>query len=421
MMLGMDRHASNGSLARFRLDYPNLNEHVKRFGEWLAYPHRHGARLRPSTARVYTSAVRSVLVKVMVCAQTPSEAAQVIGAPAITAWRLFLAFTARGGLIGDGTPGGSLYYEPPPGVLPEAVAQLLRRHTRTALGDHYTKVWMAGHIRCLWRYARPDSLGYLPLGALLRREPSGLYSLAINDLDGPELPSRFRGAPVQPDLESAVYLALWSHAGTTPDLRRAPLFTAAPVILNSDAPNPLWDFDASIPTPAPNAIWDVCGRPAGRRATLPPEGVALLAGEAVDLSGVMMSYKAFDGTMFAWGRAANYRWTGCEPLTPEEVEEEHREVLAFHDPRPPPRPEPPLSKWMMQGVNLVGVPPLDPTEPTEPGSAPGLPPREAEATLTAREDVPGGPMPTPMAVPDMETPPPAEPAEAFDNPEWPPG
>lgn len=394
----MSRHAMNGALSRFRLDYPDLDQHIDRFSEWLLHDHSGG--FGGATSRAYTSAVRSVLVRMLIDGVPPSVSLLRAPTSGVTAWRLFLAFTALGGLISDGTPDGSLDYKADgrrPVLKPE-VAQMMRRHTRTALGDYYARTRLDGCVRRLWRYARPNGYGGLMLGTLLRRNAAGLYVLDPEAIDGPELPSRFRSASRTDtaDLEAALYLALWSHAGTTPDPNTTPLFLAVPAI-----------EDSRLNPPAPLGMWDACGRPSGVLPALPREGWALLAGEAVDLSGVAPLHAEGDAALLA--RASNPRWSGHARLTPDDVAQEHREVLALHDPRP--------AGWALT-VNVTGVPPLGEGEVlTVREEAPRMeadaPPMEADGKRM------GIPMEEPP--PDVETPPPAEPAEAFDAPEWPGG
>lgn len=389
-----------GALSRFRLDYPNLDEHIDRFADWLLFTH--SGRFGTATTRAYTSAVRSVLVRMLVGGVPPSESMRRVVTSGATAWRLFLAFSTRGGLISDGTASGALFYDPEKAQLPKVfwnrVLPIMRRHTRTALGDYYVRAGLDPHIRRMWWYARPSGYDGLKLGALLRRTAAGLYVLGTDAIDGPELPSRFRGAPAHPDLESAIYLALWSHAGTAPDPDTTPLFLAVPAASATKA----------LRAPAPHGVWDAAGRPAGPRRNPPPEGFALLAGEAIDLAGVAPLHDEADAAMLT--RASNPKWTGYVGLTPEEVEQERAEVTTIHDPRP--------DGWVLRGVNIAGVPPLAPQDMAAQGAE----------VLTAREDAPGLPVPTPTDASDMEahaphkeTPPPAEPAEAFDSPEWPPG
>lgn len=312
---GEGTQATKGALRLFRSRHMELDESIDQFGTWLAEPGAAGAALgvQGSTAKVYASAVRSTLVKMLILQQPTEQAMQSLGSCAGTAWRLFLAYLRR-----PAAPGGGL------GVIPDPVLRAVRRRVQTALGDKLEAQGIGWCIRVLRPLVRPSDYANFLLGNVLWRSSERndqMFSLFIqNPRRGT---SRLDGAnPAQ--LHGAIYMALWSWAGvnwaraTYPLLRTAPAFVAG---------GPEDEGRYRVPGTS-NGMWDVCGRDATGPPPLPPEGLALLAGEAIDLAGVTPLSNPEDVANMKglWSR----RWSGGATLTVRDQVIERLDLAAFH-------------------------------------------------------------------------------------------
>lgn len=446
---GLDR-AALGGLDKLRHDYPDLYQHVGLFHRWLDHYHR------PGTARSYTGAVRTSLVKMLIKRQPPAEALAASGASAGTAWRLFLAFLRMGS-----PPRASMAPVGPaaPGLVPEAILKLVRRHVATKLGDKMEEMGLGPCLRALWPVFGPTAYEFdAKLYHALWPSKDGLWLKPWSDpqpFSEPYLRTAVDAARVLragPDqLRAATFIALWSYAGadeTQTHHGDTPLLRASPAVLGETY---------EIVTMPAVGIWDVLGRPAAPLPVLPPEGEAVLAGEAIDLSGVEPLFPSEEAGSFKtlWNR----RWGATPPHTADERLAERIIFDAFHrvptfvaelqgsdatraaalsaqgifpawadpagaplaygcDPGPGALKVDPVQPWNLV-VDVAGVPALG-ENAVELGAAPAevgmltdreLSP-EPEEGLTSHE-VPPSPL-------DAATPPPLAEVEAFDTPELPP-
>lgn len=262
-MASRPERVSASSISTFKSNYNDLHEMVQRFQAWMMAP-TGGARAR-NTALAYASCVRTLLIRVLVRGEPPSVALMAGAWPSAgSAWRMFRAFTRLGGsFVEDGV---NVTTSDVTAHVPEVITLVDELFT-TPLGDLLHAAGMTQCVRALWRVGLPDGLAAARLRTAFDQPDDGLFALnpTARGLDAPAVRALAR-------------FALWSYAGSTPGLD-APLLTA-------------WPYDpvvTAVQTAVPTfAMWDIASRaPASNDILLPPEGEALLAGEAIDFGAVV--------------------------------------------------------------------------------------------------------------------------------------
>lgn len=330
--------------------YPVLAGALDRLREWFAVPDETG--VNGVSAQSYMTTVRATLANVLVSRLPLDRAwARLPQSTAAAAWRYFFAFIRRGGNI-------QLNLNAPPepyrldlaylnDVMP--VLDLIQNRSTTAPGSVMEPYGVGVCVRALWGLARPHVFHTLLLSEVMRRRPDGLYA-PVTVEDDPT--SRFAtGTPAQ--RTAMAYLALWSYAGATPTEPDLPILLAVP---RAAANTKQAAMTAKGPVSA--AMWDLASRPPRALPPMPPEGNALLAGEAIDLAMVAPLFPPEDPGVPRLYAMVSPRWSGRGPITPDEVRHEEEVLAAFWQgpaPLPEPAPEPAQRPGWSLVVNVAGV------------------------------------------------------------------
>ncbi len=302
---------SSARISAFKSAYPLLEEALATYSMWLSGPR--GPDLAQSTAAAYPSTLRGVFTRVLIERMPPSEAIRLAGSAAVgAALRAFLALATNGGFITWG-PTEDMQIPRFDASLPPGFRELIQARVQTPLGDLLHAGGLTRCVRALWPAQLPDEVAMTPLRLVLTQE-GALHRLTRSLLDaGPCI-----------EVRALVRMALFSHAG-------GPLLMGAAGPSNYEvALNTAWPFDPEAkknPGPVqPYAFWDLAGRLCLPDVDLPPEGEALMRGEAIDLAGVA---PLTDVSPATFRRLSGPRYAGVPKPTVEEAVRERARLMAL--------------------------------------------------------------------------------------------
>ena len=411
------RGSTLSALSLFRSRYMELDQEILKFGAWLRDTGQTNATvaLNAQTAKSYMSWIRSSCVKMLISEQTPTEAFS-NGSGTGTAWRRFLAYLRMGPTTGLGLYLPKTPLPAPAGLdlIPAPVLKHVRRHVQTALGDALEAQGIGWCVRALWPLVRLGRYQWMPLCNILWNGGGNgkWFRLFTKNpaypLDQwPETSQLEHADPAQ--LHAAVYMALWSWASASDISTAVPLLRTVPVAVAGPEDIALYHVPGSS-----NGMWDIAGRDPCDAPPLPPEGKALLAGEAIDMESATLpvSLEAAEGISRLWG----LRWSARPPLTSDERGQEAREMAAFFNGEPPPTPTlmpaptPASAGWALH-VDVGGVA-ADGESPAGDGEPPVLDLQPTQPSRTVRTEQEGAEGLSSVEVPSTEV-------DGFDTPELP--